>query len=176
MGGHSLDRISVQFQNFSGHLPHKSSLRHELNLPPSCTHALPRSPTPAQAETGIFSWLGEQGNKRCGTCFSAPDVWHLWSRGGLGRNRQREVLSGEGLWPGRSQPHVGCPCFFHWLLVRFPSWQCVQMPVSEGSLCWFLGGTSASEELTAHSLLPTRWAQTLAQLHMPLMYDNINRA
>lgn len=55
MGGHSLDRISLQFQNFSGHLPRNSSLRHELNLPPSCT--TPPLPAPQPQHRQKLSYI-----------------------------------------------------------------------------------------------------------------------
>lgn len=162
MGGHSLDRISVQFQNFSGHVPHNSSLRHELNLPPSCT-TLPFL-QPRHRQKLSYAWRA--GEQRMWHVFLLPwcvtPLLSRWGWGGTGRERSSPVRA-----YGRDavSPPVGCPCFFNWLLVSFPLWQCVQMPVFEGSFCWFLRGTSASEELTAlRPLLPTHWAKTLLAL------------
>lgn len=167
-------------------MPHNSSLRHELNLPPSCT-TLPRP----QAETVLCSpGLGSRGTKDVARV-SPPLVCDTAGvRVGLGRNRQRKVFSGEGLWPGRSQPTCGLSLLLHWLLVSFPLWQCVQMPVFEGSFWRFLRGTSTSEELTVSPPFPPPpcsphvgqrpcwpWRSSLpARRRMPLMYDNTNRA
>lgn len=187
MGGHPLDRISVQFQNFSGHLPHNSSLTHELKPPPSCTTLpLPQPPPfPAQAETVLGS-PGLESRATNHVAHASPPLMCDTSgvRVGLGRNRQRKVFSGEGLWPGRSQPTCGLSLLLQLASGEFSLVAMCPNASLQGKLLLVpprnqrLGGahrplpaphTLGEDPAGPRSSLPAR-------LRTPLMYDNINRA
>lgn len=113
MDGYSLNRTSAQFQDFSGHLSHNSSLIHELKLFPFLS--------PQQELLYVLPAWREGETSSIGIHFSFPDVCCTSPvRVGLGRDRQRGPLRWV-LMTRRQSSFCGLSLFLHtgWWLV-FP--------------------------------------------------------